>query len=101
MRWLDEHSEWKLFFGMVPALLSVVTVELLVGPEVVELLIGRLVQGVDAQPQFAQGMIMMSALTAGYVALCLVLLAYYCNGVATSALPTNRKRQVAVAGIAT
>ena len=101
MRWLNEHSEWKLCFGMVPALLSVVTVELLVGPEVVKLLIGRLVQGVDAQPQFARGMIMMSALTVGYVALCLVLLAYYWNGVATSALPINRKRQVAVAGIAT
>ena len=100
MRWLNEHSEWKLLFGMVPALLSVVTVELLVGPEVVELLIGRLVQGVDAQPQFARGMIMMSALTVGYVALCLALLAYYCNGVAASALPANRKRRVAVAGIA-
>jgi len=100
VRWLNEHSEWKLLFGMVPALLSVVTVELLVGPEVVELLIGRLVQGVDAQPQFARGMIMMSALTVGYVALCLALLAYYCNGVAASALPANRKRRVAVAGIA-
>ena len=100
MRWLAEHSEWKLLVGVVPALLSVLTVELLVGPEVVELLVGRLVQGVDAQPRFARGMIMMSALTVSYVALCLALLAYYCNGVATSALPANRKRRTAVVGIA-
>ena len=102
MRWLDEHSEWKLLFGMVPALLSVVTVELLVGPEVVELLIGRLVQGVDAQPQFARR---HDYDVRAHGRLCRALprstLAYYCNGVAASTLPTNRKRSVAAAGIAT
>ena len=101
MRWLAEHSEWKLLVVVVPALLSVLTVELLVGPELVELLVGRMVQGVDAQPRFARGMIMMSALTVSYVALCLALLAYYCNGVAASALPAGRKRRAAVVGITT
>ena len=94
------HSEWGLLVAVVPALLSVVTVELLVGPEVVEMLAGRLAQGVDPQPRFARGMIMMSALTICYVALCMALLAYYCNGVAASALPARRRRRVAVAGIA-
>lgn len=94
------HSEWRLLVAVVPALLAVVTVELLVGPEVVELLAGRLAQGVDPQPRFARGMIMMSALTICYVALCMALLAYYCNGVAASALPARRRRRVAVAGIA-
>ncbi len=100
MRWLAGHSEWKLLVGVLPALLSVVTVELLVGPEVVELLVGRLVQGVDAEPRFARGVIMMSALTVCYVALCLALLAYYCGGVAASLLPGDRKRRLAIAGIA-
>ena len=94
------HSEWGLLVAVVPALLSVVTVELLVGPEVVEMLAGRLAQGVDPQPRFARGMIMMSALTICYVALCMALLAYYCSGVASSALPGRRRRRVAVAGIA-
>ena len=98
---LTEHSEWKLLVVVVPALLSVLTVELLVGPELVELLVGRLAQGVDAQPRFARGMIMMSALTVSYVALCLALLAYYCNGVAASTLPASRKRRAAVVGITT
>lgn len=101
MRWPTERSEWKLLVGVVPALLSVVTVELLVGPEVVELLVGRLVQGVDAQPQFARHMILMSGLTACYVTLCIALFAYDCNGVATSGLPVARKRRMAVAGILT
>ena len=101
VRWLAEHSEWKLLVVVVPALLSVLTVELLVGPELVELLVGRMAQGVDAQPRFARGMIMMSALTVSYVALCLALLAYYCNGVAASALPASRKRRAAVVGITT
>ena len=100
MRWLAGHSEWRLLVGVVPALLAVVTVELLVGPEVVELLVGQLVQGVDAQPRFARGMIMMSALTVCYVALCLALLAYYCSAVGASPLPADRKRRLAVAGIA-
>ena len=93
------HWEWRLLVGVVPALLSVVTVELLVGPEVVELLVGRLVQGVSAEPRFARGMIMMSALTVFYVGLCLALLAYYCGGVAASRLPVDRKRRLATAGI--
>ena len=100
MRWLAGRSEWRLLVGVVPAALAVVTVEVLVGPEVVELLVGRLVQGVDAQPRFARGMIMMSALTVCYVALCLVLLAYYCSGVGAGPLPADRKRRLAVAGIA-
>ena len=100
MRWLAGHSEWRLLVGVVPALLAVVTVELLVGPEVVELLVGQLVQGVDAEPRFARGMIMMSALTVSYVALCLALLAYYCSAVGASPLPAGRKRRLAVAGIA-
>ena len=33
MRWLAGHSEWRLLVGVVPALLAVLTVELLVGPE--------------------------------------------------------------------
>ena len=66
----------------------------------VELLIGQLVQGVEAQPRFARGMIMMSALTVSYVALCVALLAYYCGGVGASPLPADRKRRLAVAGIA-
>ena len=100
MRWLAGQSEWRLLIGVVPALLAVVTVEVLVGPEVVELLVGQLVQGVDAQPRFARGMIMMSALTVCYVALCLALLAFYCSGVGGSPLPADRKRRLAVAGIA-
>lgn len=99
MRWLAGHSEWRLVVGVAPALLAVVTVELLVGPEVVELLVGRLVQGVDAEPRFARGMIMMAALTVCYVALCLALLAYYCCGVVASPLPPDRKRRLATAGI--
>ena len=99
MRWLAGHSEWKLLVGVVPAALAVVTVEVLVGPEVVELLVDQLLQGVDAQPRFARGMIMMSALTVSYVALCLALLAYYCGGVGASPLPADRKRRLAVAGI--
>ena len=99
MRWLAGQSEWRLLVGVVPALLAVLTVELLVGPEVVELLVGQLVQGVEAQPRFARGMIMMSALTVSYVALCLALLAYYCGGVGASPLPADRKRRLAVAGI--
>ena len=99
MHWLAGHSEWRLVVGVVPALLAVVTVELLVGPEIVELLVGRLVEGVDAEPRFARGMIMMAALTVCYVALCLALLAYYCSGVAASVLPADRKRRLATAGI--
>ena len=99
MHWLAGHSEWRLVVGVVPALLAVVTVELLVGPEIVELLVGRLVEGVDAEPRFARGMIMMAALTVCYVALCLALLAYYCSGVAASDLPADRKRRLAAAGI--
>ena len=100
MRWLAGQSEWRLLVGVVPALLAVLTVELLVGPEVVELLVGQLVQGVEAQPRFARGMIMMSALTVSYVALCLALLAYYGGAVGVSPLPADRKRRLAVAGIA-
>ncbi|MCY3842036.1 MAG: hypothetical protein OXH69_00690 [Acidobacteria bacterium] len=100
MHWLAGHSEWRLLVGVVPAVLAVLTVELLVGPEVVEFLVGRLVQGVEAQPRFARGMIMMSALTVGYVALCLALLAYYCGGVGASPLPADRKRRLAVAAVA-
>ncbi len=94
------HSEWRLLVGVLPVLLSVATVELLVGPEIVELLIGRLVQGLDAEPRFARGMILMSALTVLYVAFCVGLLAYYCGGVAASPLPASRKRRLAVAGVA-
>ena len=50
-----------LLAGVVLALLAVLMVELLVGPEIVELLVGWLVEGVEAQPRFARGMIMMSA----------------------------------------
>lgn len=99
MRWLAGQSEWMLLVGVVPALLAVLAVDLLVGPEVVELLVGQLVQGVEAQPRFARSMIMMSALTVSYVGLCLALLAYYCCGVGASPLPADRKRRLAVAGV--
>ena len=99
MRWATV-PEWKLAVSVVPALISVLTVEFLVAPELVALLVDRLVQGVEAQPRFAAGVIMMSALTVCYVALCLALLGS-CHGVATSMLPPERKRRLAVAGIAT
>lgn len=100
MRWATV-PEWKLAVSVVPALISVLTIELLVAPELVDLLVDRLVQGVEARPRFAPGVIMMSALTVCYVALCLALLGYSCHGVATSTLPPERKRRLAVAGIAT
>ena len=100
MRWATV-PEWKLAVSVVPALISVLTIELLVAPELVDLLVDRLVQGVEAQPRFAPGVIMMSALTVCYVAICLALLGYSCHGIATSTLPPERKRRLAVAGIAT
>ena len=100
MRWLAAHFEWRLVVGAVPAVLAMVTVELLVGPEIVELLVCRLVEGVDAEPRFARGMIMMAALTVCYVALFMALLAYYRRGVAASVLPVKRKKRLANTGIA-
>ena len=86
-----KHSEWTILTCFLPIALAAATFEILVDPELVNLLVGDLGRGLGFAVPFVQELLMMSTLTVCYVVLCLALFGYFCVGFARSALPAQTK----------
>ena len=99
MRWLTQDSAWVILTGLIPVALAVAVIEILVAPELVNLLARELAQGVASSPPFVEGVILVSALAICYLSLCIALLAYFCTGFARSALPRSTKLRLATTAI--
>ena len=67
------HSEWTILTGFVPIAVAVAIFEILVDPELVNLLVDDLGRGLGSALPFVQGSLMMSTLTVCYVVFCLAL----------------------------
>ena len=100
MRWLTQDSAWVILTGLIPVALAGAVIEILVAPELVDLLTRDLAQGVASSPPYVEGVIFVSTLAICYLSLCIALLGYYCAGFARSALPRPTKLRLAATGIA-
>ena len=97
---LRKHPEWTILTGLIPVALAAGIFEILVDPELVNLLVSDLGRGLGFAAPFVQELLMMSTLTVCYVVLCLALLGYFSVGFARSALSAQTKWTVGSAGIA-
>ena len=99
MRWLTQDSAWVILTGLIPVALAGAVIEILVAPELVDLLARDLAQGVASSPPYVEGVILVSTLAVCYLSLCIALLGYYGAGFARSALPRSTKLRLAATGI--
>ena len=85
--------------GFVPVVLGTAVFELMIDPQLVQILIEDLGSGLEPGSAFVRGLLMMSTAVFCYLALCLALLGYFLSGFARSTLTAESKRAVAAAGI--
>ena len=100
MRWVTQDSAWMILTGLIPVGLAVAVIEILVAPELIDLLSSDLAQGVTSRPSYVEGVIFVPTLTICYFSLCIALLVFLCTGFARSALPRSTKLRLAGAGVA-
>lgn len=86
---------WLPLVGLFPSLLAVAVVESHIHPRMVEFWVVDLVRDLGSNARFAQGLFVTSTVVACYIAVCCVLLAYFCFGITRSSLPRERKRELA------
>ena len=59
----SKHSEWTILTGFIPIALAAAIVEIVVDPELVDLLVGDLGRGLGFAGGFVQELLVMSTLT--------------------------------------